>query len=142
MPKKRVLVIEDEPAIGEAICDCLLMAGYDVDVFTDVDLALACFAEVHHGLVVTDIVMPKREGFELLREIKQQAPEVGVVAISGGGRFVPGGSLLELAERLGADATLAKPFRLAELVRLVEELDRRLDLAALRPQTIATEAVP
>ena len=137
MPKKRVLVIEDEETIGEAIRDGLELAGYAADVFTDADLALASFAEGKHGLVVTDIVMPKREGFELLREFKKMVPGVGVVAISGGGRFVPGGSLLELAERLGADATLAKPFRLNELVRLVEELDRRIDLAALKVQPVA-----
>jgi DNA-binding response OmpR family regulator len=137
MPKKRVLVIEDEPVIGEAIRDSLELAGYMADVFTDADLALSRFAEGHHGLVVTDILMPKREGFELLREFKKLSPDVGVVAISGGGRFIPGGSLLELAERLGADATLAKPFRLSELVRLVQELDRRIDLATLNRQPAA-----
>jgi DNA-binding response OmpR family regulator len=137
MPKKRILIVEDEPVIGEAIAEGLEEAGYEADYFADGDQALASFDEHRHGLVVTDVVMPNREGFDLLREFKKRAPGTGVVVISGGGRFVTGDSLLELAERLGADATLAKPFRVAELVRLVKELDRRIDLAALHVSAAA-----
>jgi len=139
MPRKRVLVVEDETIIGEAIAEGLREAGYEADYVNDGDDALRRFAEQRYALVVTDVVMPSREGFDLLREFKKLSPSAGVVVISGGGRFVAGESLLELAERLGADATLAKPFHIAELVRLVEELDRRLDLATLKSAAAAAE---
>ena len=135
MRKKRILVIEDESIVGQSIADGLIEAGYEAEFCTDGDAALARFAADRHDLVVTDVVMPNREGFDLLRQFKAMAPGVGVVVISGGGRFLSGESLLELAERLGADATLCKPFRIAELVRLVQALDRRIDLAALAPRT-------
>ncbi len=65
--------------------------------------------------------MPTREGIETIIALKRIAPSVKVVAISGGGR-IDGADFLKLAEAFGADATMAKPFRLYELVDLARAL--------------------
>lgn len=72
-------------------------------------------------MIVTDIVMPNREGIETIREAKRRFPEIPIIAISGGGRLGPEG-FLELAVKLGADDCLAKPFRPAELLNKVAHL--------------------
>ena len=62
-----------------------------------------------YDLIITDILMPKKEGLETLREIREEFPNIGIIAISGGGRL---GNMdfLFAAGLLGADSVLAKPF--------------------------------
>ena len=76
-------------------------------------------------LIITDIIMPEQEGIQTIREIRASdaGAEIGIIAISGGGATGGDGSLyLAIAEELGADAVLQKPFRLAELVAIVDKL--------------------
>jgi two-component system chemotaxis response regulator CheY len=72
-------------------------------------------------LVITDILMPDKEGLSLLRDIKRNRPNLKIIAISGGGR-TGAYSLLEAATQLGADAVLRKPFAMAELLATVSSL--------------------
>jgi CheY-like chemotaxis protein len=72
-------------------------------------------------IVVTDIVMPEREGLETIMAIKSARPDVPILAISGGGR-IGAPPFLDLARRLGADDVLAKPFRTAQLVERIAAL--------------------
>ncbi len=71
-------------------------------------------------LVVTDIIMPEKEGLELLSELRKRSNPVKVIAISGGGRF-QGIDYLAMAQKLGAFSTLAKPFGMRELLAMIEE---------------------
>lgn len=72
-------------------------------------------------LILTDILMPEKEGLETIREMRRDFPGLKIIAMTGGGQ---GGGLnfLDAAKRLGADATLEKPFDLASLFDLVESL--------------------
>jgi len=69
-------------------------------------------------LVITDLLMPVKEGFETIRELRQINADAKIIAISGGGR-AGGADFLEMAKKLGADRAIAKPFRPAELVEAV-----------------------
>ena len=73
------------------------------------------------SLAIIDIFMPEKEGLETILELRRDAPELKIIAISGGGRQGILG-FLEVAERFGADKTLAKPFQPPQMISMVEEL--------------------
>jgi CheY-like chemotaxis protein len=77
------------------------------------------------NVIVTDIVMPEQEGIQTIREIRAEGSSVAIIAISGGGGGGDGSLYLTIAEELGADAVLQKPFRLAELVSVVDRMLNR-----------------
>jgi YesN/AraC family two-component response regulator len=78
------------------------------------------FAERPFDLVVTDIIMPDKEGIEMILEMRRQKPDAKIIAISGGGR-TGNVEFLRIAQRFGAIATLKKPIRLAELSAVLNQ---------------------
>lgn len=118
-----ILVIDDDKDIRLTLRRILATAGHDVHEAADGDSGLALCAEIAPALVITDILMPEKEGIETIRELKHAHPAVRIIAISGGGRS---GIMdfLDMARQLGADAALQKPFRRAELLEVVERLLR------------------
>jgi DNA-binding response OmpR family regulator len=96
-------------------------AGYKVRAAPDGQAGLAQFMAEPSDLVVTDIIMPNREGIETIVELRKASPSVKVIAISGGYRAGPD-DFLQLARHVGADGALAKPFRLAKLLAMASEL--------------------
>jgi CheY-like chemotaxis protein len=116
-----VLIIEDDPIMLRNLAQWFQQAGCKVMVAHDGVEGLEQFNRLRPNAVVTDIIMPNREGVETLMAIKAQAPEVKILAISGGGRL---GStdLLAMARSLGADAVLAKPFRSTDVVDAVNRM--------------------
>ena len=75
-------------------------------------------------LVITDIIMPKKEGIETIIEIKGICPDIKIIAMSGGGRNQPE-SYLRLAKKAGAPYTIQKPFKTSDLIEVVYELLKR-----------------
>ena len=113
----RILVIDDEQMLRRTLRALLERAGHAVVEAEDGVEGMAQFKAQRPDLVLTDIIMPNREGVETIGEMRRQAPELPIIAMSGGGSR--GGDLfLTLAERLGA--TLAKPIRQAELLAAVD----------------------
>ena len=117
----RILIIEDDSLQRELLGKALTVAGFDTDLAGDGEEGLTLFLRNKHGLVVTDIIMPEREGLETIRAIKKHDANTIVIAMSGGGR-IGSGAFLDLAAALGADITLAKPFRPSALVEAVRTL--------------------
>jgi two-component system cell cycle sensor histidine kinase/response regulator CckA len=114
----RLLVVDDEAEIRKLLRQFLEHAGYEVAEAANGRQAVA---EVDAGgvtLVITDLVMPEKEGIETIREMRTRHRDVKIIAMSGafGGRF------LRTAEMLGAHATLSKPVRAEQLVRTVREV--------------------
>ncbi len=116
-----ILVVDDDPGIREVLSEALTFHGHEVVVATDGAQGLRVAASTPPDLVITDIVMPEKEGLETIMELRRTWPELKIIAISGGGVAGPQGYLLP-AEKLGADRSLAKPFRIDELLRVVDEL--------------------
>ena len=114
-----ILVVDDEQMLRRTLRALLERAGHTVVEAEDGDEGFALFRSQSFDLVLTDIIMPNREGVETIGEMRRHAPDLPIIAMSGGGSR--GGELfLELAQKLGATATLAKPIRQAELIAAVD----------------------
>lgn len=96
-------------------------AGYTVLSAASGEAGLQSFRAEPPDLVVCDIVMPDRDGIELIPEMKALQPDVKVLAISGR-QMIGALDVLNLARRMGADATLAKPFAMEAMVAIVATL--------------------
>ncbi|HBG21169.1 MAG TPA: response regulator [Desulfobulbaceae bacterium] len=118
---KNILIIEDNENMLQMMCDLLGRSGYSVITATDGVQGLKAFHTHSPALVITDIIMPDKEGLEVIMELTKQEPRPKIIAVSGGGILEPQ-TYLSLARKLGADHALAKPFRPAELLALIEHL--------------------
>lgn len=116
-----ILVIDDESLIRESLSTLFAREGYSVEVAADGDEGLRKFATCPARVVVTDLVMPEKEGIETIRALRARDPAVYIIAISGGGRR-GNVQFLDLALNLGADAALAKPFTRSQITDLVRDL--------------------
>lgn len=117
---KRVLLIEDEPNIIEAISFILSRAGLTVHVHSDGATAVARVLTELPSLIILDVMLPGRSGFDILRDLKDNPVSVGVpvMMLTARGHAKD----RELALRLGATAFLTKPFSNAEMLACVKEL--------------------
>jgi DNA-binding response OmpR family regulator len=118
---KSILVIDDNEIMLKMICDLLHRSGFNVLSASDGVQGLKAYYAGLPCLVITDLIMPNKEGLEVIIELKKQDPKPKIIAISGGGRLKPQ-TYLPMAEMLGADHVLEKPFHPAELIALVREL--------------------
>ncbi len=105
-----VLVAEDEEGIRMLLAHWLSEGGHHVQTVEGGQQAMRLLHNEHFDLVITDVVMPDGDGFELIPAIRKIQPSARILAISGGGRYIPGGDCLSLARGLGAHATVIKPF--------------------------------
>ena len=105
----RILVVDDDFHIRESLRIKLEQAGHTVRLAPDGAEAVKFLKREVFDIVVTDILMPDKDGFELIGDIRRKWPKVRIVAISGGGR-IGTEQLLVAASGLGADAVIAKPF--------------------------------
>ena len=120
-PSTDILIIEDDAIMREALAEWLEAAGYAVRKAADGGSGLAAVKFAAPALVVTDIHMPGTSGAMVILELKQQRPEIPVIAISC--LFNSGhGMDADAAIALGAARALAKPFKRGELLRVVAAL--------------------
>ena len=117
----KVLVIDDDPGFRRMIRMILSRMHHDVVEAQDGNEGLDLFKAERPDLVISDIVMPNKEGIQTILEIRALAPDARIIAMSGGGVSV-GTGYLAAALKLGADLTLSKPFRPAELTAMVNQL--------------------
>src|SRR5262245_58766083 len=117
----KILVVEDDAQMRLLLRRALEGAGHQVVDAEDGVKGLKRFGESRADLVVTDIIMPGKEGIQTIIELKQSDPQIKVLGISGGGR-TENLEFLRIAKKSGADRVLAKPFRTADFVKTVAEL--------------------
>src|SRR5262245_33120302 len=119
---RHILVIDDDKAVRPAVKIVLEHDGFDVTVAEDGHSGLAALATQLYDLIIVDIFMPGMDGLETIRRIRQRAPLVPLIAISGflfRDSAVPAPDFLTMATRLGAAGSLHKPFRPHELLAAV-----------------------
>jgi len=121
-----ILIIDDDTEIREVLRQILERAGYEVMEASDGREGINLYRERQADLIITDIVMPKKDGLETITDLKVEFPGSKIIAISGGGRLDPK-PYLELAEGFGADRLLTKPFGHEELLEAVQALLGRSD---------------
>lgn len=119
---KRILVIDDEEQVRSMLRMTLEDAGYEVEDAPDGDRGVRIFREKPTDVIITDILMPEKEGIETILELRRDFPGIKIIAISGGGRFRSPNTFLTMAEHFGASRTFSKPLRQRELLSAVREL--------------------
>ena len=118
---QQILLIEDDNCVRELLHQTLARAGYDVIPASDGDEGLDLYRNNKPDLVITDIVMPQKEGLQMILELRRADPDSKVIAMSGGGRY-SNSDYLKLAKKFGARATLCKPFQREEILNAVREV--------------------
>ena len=134
--RKRVLVIDDEDMIREIIKTVLTEAGYQVAGAANGAEGLKLLESQPVDLIITDILMPEKEGIETIIETRKSHPNIKIVAISGGGRarnFHP----LKIASKIGVDMTLPKPFEPDELLAVVKKIFDDIDDRVLPANSVS-----
>jgi DNA-binding response OmpR family regulator len=116
----RVLLIEDEPNIIEAIRFILSRDGWRVDTHSDGATALAAISNRRPDIVILDVMLPNRSGFDILRDLRNapETAELPVLMLTARGQKAD----RELAERRGVSRFMTKPFSNAEVLASVREL--------------------
>ena len=104
----------------ELVREILEQAGYRVIEAPDGKAGMRAFRDHRPNLVITDLFMPEQEGIQTIRELRAEAPDTKILAISGGGTFGFSNVLAGL-EHLGADGTLRKPFHRRELLSTIDQ---------------------
>ena len=115
----RILLVDDDESFRPMIASALERFGFDVVSAVNGREALKLFQEQRPDLVITDLIMPEKEGLETIRDLRLLAPDVRIIAMSGGGRNNPV-CYLRIASQLGADQILPKPFSFQELLDAIE----------------------
>ena len=116
-----ILVIEDDSSFRNVLVQMLEREGYDVRQAENGNQAISLCDDFVPDLVITDIIMPDKEGLETIQELLLSFPGIKIIAMSGGGKFGPD-SYLPLAQKLGAKKTLQKPFMRDDLLMTVSEV--------------------
>lgn len=117
----KILVIEDDASFRSVLVQMLTRAGYEVRQAGDGNQAVEVCSDFNPDLVLTDIIMPDKEGLETIQDLLTLNPNLKIIAMSGGGKFGPD-SYLPLAQKLGAKASLQKPFMREELISTIESV--------------------
>ena len=125
---KHILIVDDSQDLTHVIADFLGMYGYRVSTARDGHDALECMNSEHIQVVVSDIHMPRMDGFTLMGEIKAKYPKVPIVLITG----FSISEAQKLAFDRGADAFVAKPFKLKELKSVIESVSQEDTTTVLR----------
>lgn len=126
-----ILIIDDEENVRDALQMVLERAGYEVRVASDGNEALEVQREQPVQLIITDIIMPEKDGVRTIKEMHQEFPALRIIAISGGVgvepfAYKPGAitttAYLAAAKEVGAERVFTKPFDRKDLIQAVNEL--------------------
>ena len=126
-----ILIIDDEDDIRDALQMILENVGYYVRVASNGYEAIDLQRREPADMIITDIIMPEKDGVTTINEIRQEFPGVMIIAISGGGGIDPVAyqpeaitttAYLEAAKQAGADRIFTKPFERKEIIQVVDEL--------------------
>ena len=122
----KILVLDDHAHILTIINDFLKIERYEVDLAEDGKTAMKLAEQKAYDLVITDIIMPDYDVFDIIRGLKRLYPAVKIIAITGGGwKQLDIGELMDECKLLGADRALPKPLDFTKLQAVVcEELER------------------
>lgn len=115
-----ILVIEDDPQFCQMLAQMLTQAGHQVETAANGALGLECFRKSAPELVITDILMPEKDGIDTILEIKREGTDARIIAISGGRRTITPQFNLDSAVLIGVHQVLAKPFSRQQILETVE----------------------
>ena len=117
----RILIIDDEPQIRSMLTLMLEREGYEVVEASDGVAGIKIYRQNPADLIITDLIMPNKDGIGMIIDLKKEFPDVKIIAMSGGGLNKPDG-YLKGAKKLGASCTLTKPIDREEMLRAVRDI--------------------
>ncbi|PIE57114.1 MAG: response regulator [Desulfobulbus propionicus] len=117
---KRILVVDDEEQIRSMLTQMLEQEGYEIYSADNGDAAMALVGRHVFDLVITDMIMPVKDGLKFIMELVRDYPDLKILAISGGGA-IKAERYLTMASYLGDIDTLEKPFKREALLSLVRQ---------------------
>jgi CheY-like chemotaxis protein len=117
-----ILVIDDDEQFRTMLVQMLSQDGHQVTIATDGAEGLRLISQVKPELIITDILMPNKDGLEIIIELDRERSKIPIIAVSGGRRSITAEFNLESANLLGAHATLAKPFTRADLRSVLDRV--------------------
>jgi two-component system alkaline phosphatase synthesis response regulator PhoP len=118
----RILLVEDEPGLVMTLSDLLTADGYEVESASDGTTGLARALNEPYDLLVLDVMLPGKNGFEVCRELRQHGKDTAVIMLTAKSQLTD----RVVGLKLGADDYLVKPFEPPELLARIEALLRRV----------------
>jgi two-component system, OmpR family, alkaline phosphatase synthesis response regulator PhoP len=125
----RILLVEDDPGLALTLSDLLAGEGYAVETASDGPGGLSRALNEQFDLILLDVMLPGKSGFDVCRELRQQGKDVAVMMLTAKGQLVD----RVVGLKLGADDYVTKPFEPPELLARVEALLRRIKKEKLAP---------
>jgi DNA-binding NtrC family response regulator len=116
-----ILIIDDDERTRKLFRKILETEGYQVSEASNGNEGIKLFRKEPADLVITDIIMPEKEGIETIMELRKDFPDVKIIAMSGGG-LVEADSYLEMAKKMGATEVLTKPIKNDELLKIIKDI--------------------
>jgi two-component system, OmpR family, alkaline phosphatase synthesis response regulator PhoP len=126
---KRILLVEDEPGLVMTLSDRLHSEGYTVETAQDGEVGLTRAANESFDAIILDIMLPRKNGFDLCRDLRQRGVNTPILMLTARGQIVD----KVVGLKIGADDYVAKPFEMIELLARVEALLRRAPVAPAPP---------
>jgi CheY-like chemotaxis protein len=117
----RILVIDDDVLVLDMLYELLTREGYDVLRASNGEEGIRLYRKEPVDLIITDLIMPEKEGIETIIELRKDFPDVKIIAISGGGR-IGTKDYLNMAKIFGVQRTFTKPVAREQLLGAIREL--------------------
>tara|TARA_Y100000591_G_C21822517_1_gene694499 strand:+ start:379 stop:1074 length:696 start_codon:yes stop_codon:yes gene_type:complete len=129
MKKNNILIVEDDPNLGKILQDYLKLKGYKITLAVDGEDGLSKFSKDNFDFIILDIMMPKKDGFSLAKDIREINNIVPIL-------FLTAKNMKEniiKAFKLGADDYLTKPFSMEELILRIKAIQKRVTVDKVNP---------
>lgn len=123
--EQKILVIDDDTLIRRVLCAALKKMGYATLEAPTGEAGLVEFKRSKPFAVITDVLMPDKNGLQTINELRALDPQVKIIAMSGGGSGQDGQDFLEMAQELGAAATLSKPFEAEDVQKALDAITEK-----------------
>lgn len=120
--KATILLVEDEELLRAGVQEVLEIQGYNVITAPDGQQALACLGAETIDLIITDLVMPKMDGVDFVKQLRKIKPDLPVIVVSGSTRNIMQRYGIDSIQVPGANASLPKPFKSVDLIEQVRQL--------------------
>jgi DNA-binding NtrC family response regulator len=118
----KILIIDDDASIRALLMAILDEENHELREANDGRKGLRMFQEEAADLVITDVLMPEKDGVELIMELKEIDPDAKIIAMSGGGRGLDATFNLRMAQDFGAQRLMVKPFSASEALNAIREV--------------------
>jgi two-component system alkaline phosphatase synthesis response regulator PhoP len=133
---QRILLVEDEPGLVLTLTDRLVTEGYAVETAQDGETGLAQAASAAFDLIILDVMLPRKNGFDVCRDLRQRGIHSPIIMLTARGQVVD----RVVGLKLGADDYVTKPFEMIELLARIEALLRRAPTGATT--TLSSSQLP